>query len=353
MDRTKTFDLHAVSEARPHLLGLAALGVALFHSYSLDFFASPLLNRLHLVGVLNRVREAGNCGVDIFLFLSGLGLYFSMEALRERGTPHPVRAFYARRFARVLPPVLIVSILYYGLTGTEGPADWAGKVFLYGSFLPRQQVIGYWYFALLMLLYLAYPLIDRLHRKGGTPAMAGAVLLWVILTFVVRGLFPEWFNRTEIMLTRVPVFLLGVLFAPYCRGHAEIPHWIPWLGIPLFITGVFLVSLIPPELRFLRRFAYAPLALALILGDSAVCGRMRRKGPAYRGLCLLGSFSMEMYLLYENLYVMDPPLFRSADPVGITYALTVFTAALVLSAGLKGAVQTLGKALENAAQKAS
>ena len=89
MDRTKNFDLHAVSEARPHLLGLAARWVALFHSYSLDFFASPLLNRLHLVGVLNRVREAGNCGVDIFLFLSGLGLYFSMEALRLGPLPFP------------------------------------------------------------------------------------------------------------------------------------------------------------------------------------------------------------------------------------------------------------------------
>ena len=70
MKRNAQFDLYALSESRPVMMGLAALWIVLFHSYRLDFFQSPLLSGLHLVGILNRLKETGNCGVDIFLFLS-------------------------------------------------------------------------------------------------------------------------------------------------------------------------------------------------------------------------------------------------------------------------------------------
>ena len=133
MKRNAQFDLYALSESRPVMMGLAALWIVLFHSYRLDFFQSPLLSGLHLVGILNRLKETGNCGVDIFLFLSGLGLVFSWTRLREKSA-HPVREFYRRRISRVLPSVLIVSVLYYGFIGTGSVSDWMGKIFLYGHF---------------------------------------------------------------------------------------------------------------------------------------------------------------------------------------------------------------------------
>ncbi|MBR2823847.1 MAG: acyltransferase [Clostridia bacterium] len=341
MERESGFDLNEISQARSHLLGLATLWVALFHSYHLRFLDSPLLSQLRLAGVLNRLRELGNCGVDVFLFLSGLGLYYSMTSLREAQTQHPIRRFYARRFARILPPVLIVSILYYGLSGTASLSEWLGKVFLIGSFSQAQAELGYWYFALLSVLYLLYPLIDLIQRKGGAAGIVGAILLSLILTFAASRLFPVWFARAEIMLTRIPVFLLGVQFAPWCRNHKRIPRWIPWLGVPLLVGGLFLIPMIPSGASELRRYAYAGLTLALVLTAGLLCSLLKRKGFLWKCVCAVGTCSLEIYLLYENLYVMDPPLFRSVDPAGIVYALTVFAAALVLSVLLRLVVRTL------------
>ncbi len=346
MEEKKAFDLQTVSRARPHLLGLAALWVALFHSYHLNFLASSWLGKLHLVGILNRLKELGNCGVDIFLFLSGLGLYYSMASLREEKTPHLIRTFYARRFSRVLPSVLIVTILYYGLQNLGSIQEWLGKVFLVGSFLPVQIEPGYWYFALLLTLYLLYPLIDMIHRKWGAAGIVGMILLSVGAAFAVSKLYPVWFKRLEIMITRVPVFLLGVLFAPYCRKHARIPGWIPWLSLPVIAAGIFLIPLIPQRFVPLRRYAYVPLTISIVLADSMLCGWVKGRSILYKGICLIGTFSMEIYLIYENLYVMDPPLFHSVDSAGIIYALTVFAAAFVLSVLLKMVAAKLREGME-------
>ena len=346
MEKKNAFDLQMVSQTRSHLLGMATLWVALFHSYHLDFLASSWLSQLHLAGVLNRLKELGNCGVDLFLFLSGLGLYYSMTSLREAKTPHLLRTFFARRMARVLPSVLIITILYYGLTGTGGLLDWMGKVFLFGSFLPVQTEPGYWYFALLMTLYLLYPLIDLVHRKWGNAGIIGMMLLSVGMGFSVSRLSPVWFGKLEIMITRLPVFLLGVLLAPYCRNHTRIPRWVPRLSLMAIVAGIFLIPLIPQGLSHLRRYAYAPLTLAMVFADSLFCGWVKWKGFLYKGICLIGTFSMEIYLIYENLYVMNPPLFHSVDSAGMIYALTVFVAAFVLSMLLKLVVTKLREGME-------
>ncbi|MDK7740766.1 acyltransferase family protein, partial [Veillonella nakazawae] len=53
------------------------------------------------------LRRMGNIGVDIFLFLSGMGLWFSWSK-------HPdTKDFYLRRWLRVYPTWLIMACLYY------------------------------------------------------------------------------------------------------------------------------------------------------------------------------------------------------------------------------------------------
>ena len=57
-------NLNVISQERSGVFGLAILWIMLFHS-SLRFDWPPL----HLI------KATGYCGVDVFLFLSGIGLY--------------------------------------------------------------------------------------------------------------------------------------------------------------------------------------------------------------------------------------------------------------------------------------
>ena len=334
MKWNRKWDMHALSDARSHLLGLATLWIAMFHSLHLDFF-QPILFKLHLVDRLNRLRDTGNCGVDIFLFLSGFGLYFSLTRLR-RESAHPLKGFYRHRFSRVLPSYLVVSILYYGFIGTKGHADWMGKIFLYGFFSPILDGGRYWYFALLFALYLLFPLIWKAIDRGGFPAMCGLVALSIAGTMILKAVCTErYFGATELIWTRIPIFLVGVYIGKLSQRHVRIPVIIPILAVPLAVIVWHFIPQIPKEESYLRRYAYAPLTVLISLAHSWLYSLRPWKSLFHRGIILIGMYSLEIYLIYENLYLMDIPLFQNVDPIGVIYALTTFVAALLLSGLLR------------------
>lgn len=347
MKKDSSFDLYEISAARPHLLGAATLWVALFHSYSLNFLDSDLLNRLRVSGLLNRLKATGNCGVDLFLFLSGLGLYFSLSSLYEK-EKRPVRVFYRRRLVRILPPVLLVSVLYYGMAGASGFTDWLGRVTLTGFFFPAQEDAGYWYFSLLLVLYLLFPPVFRVIRKLGGAGAALMIAAAAAGALLIRFLAPGYFARREIMLTRVPVFLLGAWAGKLCMSHVRIPRIIPVLAVPLAAAGLLIIPSVSFPETFAVRWVYALWTVPLVLSHALLCSLLRRKGFLYRSVVLTGTFSMEIYLIYENLYREGEAFFRSSDPAGITYAVTAFAAALVLAVLLKAVIRALGDAYRGA-----
>src|SRR5262245_11307149 len=88
---------------------LAVLAVILFHG---DRFGSA---------AMERVREAGTSGVDVFFVLSG----FLITTLLLREKPRPMgstlRGFYVRRALRIFP-------LYYAAIPLYAVAAWTSRV---------------------------------------------------------------------------------------------------------------------------------------------------------------------------------------------------------------------------------
>ena len=93
--KIKDIELANISRYRGELMGIAMIFIFLFH------VALPRYNMFF------GLRRIGNIGVDMFLFLSGVGLWFSWMK-------HPsVKRFFKRRYLRVYPAWLIISCLYY------------------------------------------------------------------------------------------------------------------------------------------------------------------------------------------------------------------------------------------------
>lgn len=61
--------IHAISQYRSELLGIATLMIILTHSIAVISFPS----------MINKILAYGSTGVDVFLFLSGIGLYYSVK----------------------------------------------------------------------------------------------------------------------------------------------------------------------------------------------------------------------------------------------------------------------------------
>ncbi len=93
--KIKEIELANISRYRGELMGAAMIFVILFHvglPRDDTFFG---------------LRRIGNIGVDIFLFLSGMGLWFSWT--KKPSLSH----FFSRRFLRIYPAWFIIACLYY------------------------------------------------------------------------------------------------------------------------------------------------------------------------------------------------------------------------------------------------
>ena len=90
---------HPFIKFRPEIFGFATLMILICHAVSIV----PLPNNISII------VSYGGMGVNIFLFMSGIGLYYS---LKRNGN---IIDFYIRRAIRLIVPYLLIAGVWYGL----------------------------------------------------------------------------------------------------------------------------------------------------------------------------------------------------------------------------------------------
>ena len=137
-----------LGQYRKELMGIAMIWVMIFHSYT------GILRKLH-IPVLYQICRHGNLGVEIFLLLSGFGLYYSLSKNDQ------VLPFYKRRLVRVVLPWLILSCPYWIVKSILVDKDSIGIFFLnwFGLSFWTEGITTVWYIAFIILLYAIYPFV--------------------------------------------------------------------------------------------------------------------------------------------------------------------------------------------------
>lgn len=69
------FQLSKISEFRTELMGLSAILILICHSVAY----------IEMPRVLHYSLSLGNIGVDLFLFLSGMGMWYSLSKMHRGG----------------------------------------------------------------------------------------------------------------------------------------------------------------------------------------------------------------------------------------------------------------------------
>jgi len=188
-----------ISDARMETFGIATLLVILVHakSYNWETYST----------VLYKICELGSIGVDIFLFLSGMGLYYSMENCDS------VKEFYKRRIVRIIPAYLMIAGLLYGVLfifNTISLTDYLLHISTLYMWIKGPSVT--WYISFLVLLYVLYPLFYRVlisqNGKRNTMILIGIIVIAEIGLFVFAR---EFYLYYEYALARIPIFMLGVI----------------------------------------------------------------------------------------------------------------------------------------------
>jgi len=183
-----------LSKYRKALLGIATLWIALLHAQM--WFSTPLLQW---------IKITGHGGVEMFLFLSSLGLYYAWEK-GERGWP-----FFRRRLLRILPyfiPIAIFRVLYLKPPAAEViPILTATSFWLLGD---RTM----WYISGILVLYALTPLYLSCFqgREGRVTAISVGVSLAASALFL--------HTEQTIFTASVPCYLLG-FYAGYCAENGR------------------------------------------------------------------------------------------------------------------------------------
>ena len=195
-------------ENRNTWMGIA---IVLIYFYHLILFSN---NTYSLnISLLNWLFMKGNIGVDIFLFLSSIGLCYSY-------TNNSLLSFYLRRIKRIYPLYLlflIIIILLFHPCGHEIIKPMLMQCSGLAILSPFQHYCIEWYIPTLILLYLLFPLLflfyRNIHVKKG---LYLEVLIILILCYCTPILELKILDRC---VERIPIICIGIISYFYLQNN--------------------------------------------------------------------------------------------------------------------------------------
>ena len=317
--RIPDIELANISRFRGALMGIAMLIIILFH---VDLARSDMFFGL---------RRMGNLGVDMFLFLSGIGLWFSWMK-----TPS-YRHFYFRRLIRIYPAWLIIACLYYlprlHVHDAASLVNLIGEIGFNWNFWLHDE-LSFWYIPAIMMLYLfAPPYIELIRRHSVYRWLPVVMIMWCILVEWVTPIHHA-VGHLEIFWSRVPICFIGINMGEMGRQKRTIDGQGIWMLIIMFVMTSVSCFFLEQERHgqfplFVERMLYIPLTITFIL----ICNRVLRRTPKWvnGALAFVGSLSLECYLIHLHFVLDYLPKAWSYWPTFLACVVATLPLAWVLS----------------------
>lgn len=331
----KRLSLNIVTKYRDALYGLAILWIVFFHANAIDNVDYSF--GVHILRHFRTIMNNGSVGVDIFLFLSGISLYFSF---RKGPT---LDQYIKSRMSRVFLPLLIIDGGYWLVRCffiQKRPELFFTNITTLGLWETGDRMI--WFVSLIVLLYFLYPYFYGFIYKSPNDMreviIRGIVLM--VLTYVIITSFSfsnnKLYENWAIAITRIPVFIFGCMMGKFVYDDKKIPGFFGLLSVVLTLIffAVLHINLLHDIIRRYWFFAggiSGAYALALVFsGIDRLCGK--RDSLIIRFFNWMGGFSLELYLSH----IMLNRLYRATSfyREGNLYRYTAMAVIAIISAWL-------------------
>lgn len=276
---SKLIDYKDLSIYRSELMGWSILWVMMLHF---------TFNQIKPLGF---IAQYGFAGVDIFIFVSGFGLFYSLDKNDN------LVSFYRKRLLRIFPTYYIIGLITNLLITHDDIL----------SFLFRYSTLGFWignkyaewFIPSIILLYLIAPFIKKaIERKW----------LISICTFIVCLYLTSYFlaDKEDILdrshyffLYRIPAFIFGMTCAYWLKNNMSTIYflYVMILGIPFF-------TYLYPFHHQVYNFKYYSLAFLLPLFVTIFLTLSKCTKCLSPFLTKIGRASLEIYLIQGTFFTL-------------------------------------------------
>lgn len=286
-----------LSAYRQELMGVSILLILLYHI----FIPLPVSNTIKFF------TEQGRIGVDIFLILSGIGLYFS---LKDNSS---LLFFYKKRFIRILPTYFLLASPYFLYKTYTKHTNFFSEISFFTAI--RGGDNPYYFIELILLCYLLMPFIYRMVEKD--------YIIPIFLLCIGCYFLGNISGYNEIVINRIPVFIIGVVIAKYVYNKYTIPHFIFFCSFLLILSC--LVFFFPFSSNMtITRIKYSILALCFLTIAVTILSSLK-ENRIKKELRFLGGITLEIYMINFPIIAILVRLFNSTWGIAIlAFILSIF-----------------------------
>ncbi|MBE5851401.1 MAG: acyltransferase [Lachnospiraceae bacterium] len=211
---------------RKTIMGVAAILIYVGHVWEYMFGKVPIISFVEYF-----VKMTGFVGVDFFLFLSGIGLFFAIQK-------YEVFDFYKRRLRRVYIPFVITAfamLMINRWTWSEFFGNISGWNFLFKNIYTLL-----WFVPAIMIFYMIFPLYYKGFQAANNKYLFTGLIfvVWLLLSILLSNMMREdLYGFTN----RIPVFTIGVLFGWLIQQQKLVFTKFAWiLCVVAWILGIYL-----------------------------------------------------------------------------------------------------------------
>ena len=257
------------------------------------------------IPIISQFKEIGYAGCDIFLFASGLGIYYSLDKNDD------VLKYIKKRITRLMPMVWVVLLFWIPFKFHIGEMTWyaaIGNVFGIEYFVDSTYDFN-WYIPITILCYILAPFLKKLIDSY--KSWLGKIITLLVLIGVSYAFYYEAYMMLGVC--RVGAFYLGMWFGQMGRREKTISvstrvTWI--LLIPIGVAGILysvhnlgfvgwhLATHWVPFLISIPGICIIISLICMVLDKNVVGKQIVRFGG------FLGKHSLEIYLAHATLVMV-------------------------------------------------
>ncbi|HJG68264.1 MAG TPA: acyltransferase [Staphylococcus ureilyticus] len=294
------FSWGSLSRYRNELFGLSIIEILIFHFFENYFDSSDGIK-----GILYYLGKAydlflGSIGVEVFLFLSGMGLYYSLKKRKDNS----IINFYKRRFKRLLPSFITVAILYYAwrnfIYTEHGFYGFIRGIFFIDFFKAHDTT--YWFILLILIMYILFPYLYSLLNDSNAKRninLVFVIFIWLVACIIIY-FNKKLFINIEILLMRIPIFILGLYFGDIIMNDKKLTKYT--LLVLLIIVMLKLLLIKESEFPIVGRIIASGWTFPIMFfGVFIIKNVASNIGILNRFIRYSGSLSLELYIVHVSL----------------------------------------------------